>query len=50
MSRKHYRAIAESLKTSGADYQTCLGIAAVCKADNGRFDYGTFMRACGHDY
>ena len=49
MSRKHFRALAEALKASGADFQTCLAVARVCKDENSRFDYPTFMHACGHN-
>ena len=50
MSRKHYRALAEALKTANAPYDVVLAVANVCKQDNSRFDYSTFFNAVGINY
>ena len=48
MHRRHFRALAEALKTSGADLFTCEAIASVCRNENPRFETRTFLTACGH--
>lgn len=48
MSRKHYVAIADALYSTGAALETVLRIAAVCAADNPRFDRDRFIVAAGH--
>jgi hypothetical protein len=47
MSRRHFRALAEALKDSGASYQTVAAIARVCANENPRFDSSKFFEACG---
>ena len=47
MSRKHYRALAEALKVSGAEPAVIREVAKVLAADNPRFDWGIFYKACG---
>jgi len=47
MSRKHYRALAQALKDSGASLQVIASIAKVLQADNPRFDSAIFFSACG---
>ena len=47
MTRKHFRALAEALKESKADYHTCYGIGLVCASNNPRFEMFKFLEACG---
>jgi len=47
MSRKHYRALAQALKESGASISVVRAIANTLKADNPRFDYRRFYEASG---
>ncbi len=55
MSRKHFIALAESLKWHADKLPEDLfwdlvdDIADVCARSNGRFDRGRFRRACGVD-
>lgn len=48
MTRKHFIALAEALKDSGASRATCEAVAAVCKRMNSGFDKDRFLTACGH--
>lgn len=48
MSRKHYVAMASALADTGAALETVLRIAAVCAADNPRFDRDRFIVAAGY--
>lgn len=48
MTRKHFNAIAEALKTTGASEETCRAIAVVCKSNNSNFQIDRFLTACGH--
>lgn len=47
MSRKHYRALAEVLKSSNASLELCESIAVFLKKDNPRFLREKFLTACG---
>ena len=48
MTRKHFKAIAEALKTSKASLNTCQAIARELSAFNSQFNYAKFLEACGH--
>ena len=48
MSRKHFIAVAETLKTQNANKELCLELAYQFKAFNSNFDINKFMTACGH--
>jgi hypothetical protein len=49
MSRKHFQALADCLKTlptaNGERYRAALAVAEACKASNSRFDRERFFRA-----
>ena len=46
MTRKHFRKLAEALKSAKASNETIEAIAYVCKSENPRFDFQTFRKAC----
>ena len=48
MTRKHFEAIALTLKTSGASEAVCEALAFDFKAFNPLFDANRFMMACGY--
>ncbi len=48
MTRKHFVAIAATLKDTDASRETCRELAILFGAFNLNFDYATFMDACGH--
>jgi hypothetical protein len=48
MSKKHFIAIAEALKTEVASLALCIQIAGICKHANPRFDVKRFLTACGY--
>lgn len=45
MTRKHYIALAEALKTTNATIETIMAVAKVCANDNARFDVERFKAA-----
>ena len=47
MTRKHFRAIAECLKFTGASVATCEAFAVYLRTENDRFDTAKFLTACG---
>jgi hypothetical protein len=47
MSRKHYREIAEALKSASAPLEVCKAVGIVMAKDNPRFQMGKFLDACG---
>lgn len=46
MTRKHFRKLAEALKSAKASDELIEAIAYVCKSENPRFDFQTFREAC----
>jgi hypothetical protein len=48
MTRKHFIAMAAALKAADANYDICREMAGFCSSQNGNFDFGRFMDACGH--
>lgn len=56
MTRKHYQAFASAMKALRDDPRTerrtweqiVLAIAGIFKADNPRFDFNRFYKACGY--
>jgi hypothetical protein len=47
MTRKHFRILAEALKSSNADEDTCKAVGAMCAGINPRFKMNLFLEACG---
>lgn len=43
MTRKHFEALADALRESGASMATVLKVADVCVTANPRFDYEKFV-------
>lgn len=50
MTRKHFEALALSLKTNNASLDLCTDVANICKATNLRFDTRRFLEACGFNF
>lgn len=48
MTRKHFRALAECLKITGASSSTIEAIALWLRTENPRFDVQKFLTASGH--
>jgi Golgi nucleoside diphosphatase len=48
MSRKHFVAIADILKTQNASKELCLELAYQFKTLNSNFDITRFLNACGY--
>lgn len=48
MSRKHFKAIAEALKSSKATLGVCQAVANEMYQFNSNFDRAKFLEACGH--
>ena len=48
MSRKHFEAIAETLRANKAKPEICYELAYQFKAFNSNFDISRFLTACGH--
>jgi hypothetical protein len=48
MSRKHFVAVAETLKAQQANKELCIELAYQFKVFNTNFDIARFMLACGH--
>ena len=48
MSRKHFIAVAATLKTQQANKELCIQLAYQFKVLNSNFDINKFMTACGH--
>ena len=46
MTRKHFRKLAEALKSAKASDELIEAIAYVCKSENPRFNFQTFREAC----
>jgi len=46
MTRKHFRKLAEALRMSKASDETIEAIAYVCRSENPRFNFQTFIEAC----
>tara|TARA_Y100001938_G_C7992804_1_gene380393 strand:+ start:618 stop:764 length:147 start_codon:yes stop_codon:yes gene_type:complete len=46
MTRKHFKAIAEILKSRKADENLVRDFALFCLEENPRFDYSRFLEAC----
>lgn len=49
MTRKHFVAMAASLKEAGASLAVCHAMADFCNTQNSNFDWSRFMVACGYD-
>lgn len=47
MTRKHFEAIAETLKAQEAPTAMCLAFVSMCKRENSRFSPDRFLTACG---
>lgn len=47
MTRKHFIAFADVLKTNGANEALCLEFADLFARENKLFDYDRFLLACG---
>jgi hypothetical protein len=47
MSRKDYVAIAEALNSASATQEVIYSVGRVLLADNPRFDWSRFIKACG---
>lgn len=50
MTRKHFEALAFSLKTNNASLDLCGDVARICKETNPRFDTRRFLEACGFNF
>ena len=48
MSRKHFEAVAYTLRANVANKELCLELAYQFKAFNSNFDISRFLTACGH--
>jgi len=48
MSKKHFIAIAKTLKEQHADRNMCVAIAQTMRQFNPNFNFSTFLEACGH--
>jgi len=48
MSRKHFIAVAETLKAQQANKELCIELAYQFKGFNSNFDITRFLTACGH--
>lgn len=49
MTRKHYRLIADALRTSSATKEVVATLSTALLADNSRFNWETFVSACGYE-
>lgn len=50
MTRKHFEALAFTLKTNNASLDLCGDIARICKTTNERFNTRKFLEACGFNF
>jgi len=50
MTRKHFQALAEALRCSGASQETIEAVARVCEKHNPNFDWNRFDMACRSCY
>ena len=50
MTRKHFRQLAEALRTTEASHDTVLQVALVCARSNPNFDWDKFREACNSCY
>ena len=47
MTRKHFKATAETIKAANDKREIAEGLAAIFAKENPRFDRARFMEACG---
>lgn len=50
MTRKHFEALALTLKTNNASLDLCGDVARICEATNDKFNSKMFLEACGFNF